>query len=507
MARKKMGSLICILSSVFLFQNCGEEGFISSQGIKEFNSFEDAYPEMDSEGQIAAKYEKSRNFYAVNPQVEREYGIIFRAVASRPAPIPPVGGVGGVGGGTSGGSGGSGSTSNDVDQQEPTYIGTDKDYYKDEFNFPGVVNEASRIKSFQNTIFPARYYGLPRYEQAFGGNGLGIIGIDQFIGSTTKKTPATFYQYKLDYFREKAVVFVVTDGLSSGRLGASTVAAGRTDFVKLAKMGYLVVHLKTRFMKSSILSEDKCVNLGKFFFNGVQEVRRAVSDVVSRANYYGIDKDKMFIVGFGEGGTVAAETAFLDSEEAQSRYGEDLVAVSGFEGKGLFQGVAVSGGGVIDRATIQGASKARIVTIHGGNDRKVSVLGEQIYGCEKSTAHKINPMASKFLSVEVASRAGASASILHCGKDKPAEVRPISTQIGYFATYFHNIMASRGAGIAEHYRREHCTRERGSYESCNYPVPLISQLVAAYANGPIGNFYTKGPCLPIVQSNNNVNDR
>lgn len=485
---------MCVLTSVFLFQNCGEEGFVSSQGIETFESFEAAYPEMDKEGGIVAKFEKSRDFYSVSPEVEREYSIVFRAVASRPAPTPPVS----TGRGTGGTGGGTGGVSNDVDQQSPTYIGSDKDYYKDEFNFPAVVAQAGQIKSFQSKIFPARYYGEPRYAQAFGGNGLGIIGINQFLGTTRNKTAATFYQYKLDYLRDKAVVFIVSDGLAGGKLGASTVSAGRADFVNLAKKGYLVVHLQPRFMKSSILADDKCANLGKFFFNGVQEVRRAISDVVSRASYFGIDKNKMFMVGFGEGGTLAAETAFLDNSEAQARFGEALVDVPGFSGKGLFKGIAVSGGGVIDKATVQGPSKARILSIHGGNDRKVSVLGEQIYGCARNAAQKINPAASHFLTNEVSN--GASASVLNCGKEKPAEVRPLSTQMGYFATYFHNIILSGGTGIANHYRS--CTMQsRDNPSVCTYPLPLISQLVSLYEDQPVGNFYTKGPCTPKPRPN------
>jgi len=515
-------SLISVLCLVLLFQNCGEEGFVSSRGVENFDSFEDAYPEMNDDGQIQ-KFEKSRNFYSVSPEVEREYTRTYRAVPNRPAPRNS-GGNGGLGGGTvptSGGIGGgtpvsggglpvsnpgSGGTpsapTNDVDQQTPTFVGTDRDYYKDEFNFPAVVERAAQIKSFDHEIFPARYYGEPKYDQAFGGNGLGIIAVDQLLGASGRKTAAVFYQYKLDYLREKATVFVVEDGLSNGALGAQTVATAKADLIKLAKMGYLVVHLKLRHTSAAQLSNNRCAHLGRFFFNGAQEVRAAVGDLVSKANYFGADPNNMFAIGFGEGGTLMATTAFLDQSEAEARFGEPLVDVSGFASRGIFQGVAVSGGGLVDRSIVQGSSKASIVTIHGGADRKVSVLGEQIYDCQRDVNFKIDPAASEYLTNEVTAQQGHSASVLHCGKSSSSEVRPISTQIGYFATYFHNIISSRGSGsISSHYRQKHCTFEREGSQ-CSYPVPLISETIALTEGDPVGDYYTRGPCTPKPRQDN-----
>jgi len=494
---KKIVVVSIVMMTALLFQNCGEETFVSSQGAEVFSSFEDAYPEMETDGLIGAKFEKSRDFYAVSPELDRKYNAVFRALPSRPSPKAGLGSNGGTGLTNSRGSNsrtGSNSVSGDVDQKEPTFIGLDRDFYAEEFNYPAVLELASTIRKNQSKIFPARYYGHPRYEQAFGGDGLGVIGINQNIGA---ETPAVFYQYKLDYYREKAVIFVITDGLSRGKLGDSSVLAGQSDFVKLAKLGYLVVHLKPKSMRSGILSPDKCENLNQFFFNGVQEVRRAISNLVDKKNYYGIDPEKMFIIGFGEGGTLAATTAFLDQSEAKSRYGVDLAKVNGFEDRSLFKGVTVSGGGLVDKNIIGGDSKTRVVTVHGGNDPNVSVSGDQIYGCQRDASLKIRPIASKPFSDEVTARSGSSASLLHCGKETASDVRPVSTQVGYFATYFHNILASKGFGIDVHYKIKHCRKDKdGDYNYCNYPVPLISQLISLDIGEAVGNYYTQGPCQP-----------
>ncbi len=508
LSKKKILTLIPLLALPLAFQNCGEEGFISLNGSDSYNSFEEVYPSMDGKGDIRVKYEQQDKSYLRSRAYLRDSDRIYRAIGSVPSTafptITPGGGVTTPGGTTTSGG----------DQvpvlEEPGFAGTVRNYYSGVFKH--MKGAAESIKKNQRYLYPDRYYGEPGYQSIFESQGLGIIRVDQQIGASDNlQVDASFYQYKADYFREKAVIFVLGDKLFNERIGARKISLNQQHLTKLARKGYLVVHLKPQSLKGyqDNPGNERCHNLERAIYRGVQEVRSAVGDIVKRPDYFGANPDKMFILGFGEGGTLAAYSAFLDTNEAINKFGNGVYKIPGFNNKSLFKGVGISGGGVLDSNILNGHSKARVVTIHGGCDQKVKVDGSEMYGCMRDGA-QINPISSKQLTDFAAGYLGASASVLNCsaGADTK-DVRAIGTQLGYFATYFHNIMgAGNGtifsrlaSGISSHYQNLHCRRGgRDEQDTCSFPAPLINSISYGSCKA--------GPCTPPPPRNNGGgNDR
>ncbi|MGH1469098.1 MAG: hypothetical protein ACRBBP_09505 [Bdellovibrionales bacterium] len=495
--RKKILTLLPLLALPLTFQNCGEEGFISLNGSESYGSFEEVYPSMDAKGDIRVKYEQQDKSYLRSREYLRDTDRIYSAVGTIPSTaFPTITSGGGVT--TSGGGITTGGGATPV-LEEPGFAGAVTNYYSGIFKH--MKSAAASIKNSQRYLYPDRYYGVPKYQSIFESQGLGIVRVDLKIGASSNlKVNASFYQYKADYFREKAVVFVLGDKLFSEEIGARKISLNQQHLTKLAKKGYLVVHLKPGALKDydDVPGNARCHNLEKAIYLGVQEVRSAVGDIVKRADFFGANPEKMFIAGFGVGGTLAAYSAFLDTNEAIAKFGKGIYKVPDFNNKSLFQGVGISGGGILDRSILNGASKARVVTIHGGCDQSVKVDGSQMYGCMRNGA-QINPISSKQLTDFAAGYLGASASVLNCSANADTkDVRSIETQLSYFATYFHNIM---GAGdgtvfgnlsneISSYYQSLYCSTDGrdGDQHSCSFPAPLIHDV----------NYGTceAGPCSP-----------
>lgn len=495
-------SLLAICVSLLAFQNCGEEGFISQNGVESFSSFETVYPSMGSDGDIRAKYEEPDQNYKRAHEYIRNNNRIYRAVGSVPSTafpslVPTTGGTS-TGGTSTGGTTLTGGGEVPV-LETPGFAGQVDGYYSGVFRYLKSIGPA--LEKNEKHIYPERYYGRPTREGGFEDGGLGIIRVDLKLGMRDRvQVDAEFYQYKEDYFRKKAVIFVIGDGLFDDPVGAQVLSINQTNLVRLAKKGYLVVRLKPKALYNYVGSKSKsrCENIEEAIYRGVQEIRSAVGGAVKKADYYGLNPEKMFIVGFGEGGTLAAYTAFLDTQEAVDKFGRGLFSIKGFEDKSLFKGVGISGGGILDRSIMNGASKARVVTIHGGCDDSVKVDGSEMYGCMKKDGAQINPISSKKLTDFAAGYMGSSASVLNCSKgEDTSEVTPINTQFGYFATYFHNIMGDTnktifgnlGGGMSVYYQRKYCTSGgRDDDSSCSFPAPLINNVIYGTCK--------KGPCSP-----------
>jgi predicted esterase len=520
-----------------LFQNCGEEGFISSRSLNQYSSFEEVYPSMDESGNITAKYVKPdisfKRSYGYRQSVRR----IKQVTGSLPSTVyPDTGGTyrngnqndydffnptnpgnrnpnqgGEFGNPNNPGGDGSFSLIELINYQQPQYAGRVKNYYEGTFNTPMIIQSGKDFKDNDRELYPERYFGTPKYADNFSEIGFGLISEEIRLGSGVK-TEAVAYQYAADFYREKAVIFVLKDKLFSAndQVGARAIDLNEDRIIDLAKKGYLVIHLKPKSLSSHMSGGvSRCTNIERAFAKGVVEIRNALSDFVSRAGYYGADPEKMFLIGFGEGGTLAAYTAFLDNTEAQSKFSLSLPSVPIPNGKRSFiQGVGISGGGLMDKSILHGSLQSRVVTIHGGCDETVSIDGESIYGCRKNEEGFVNPISSKNLTDFVSGYTNGSASVLYCSKSEDtSQVKSLETQMGYFAVYFHNIL---GAGIgsvfydgqefSRHYWSRNCSYGRED-QTCNFDAPLISEV----RRRP--GYCRKGPCVPPRQDSDDDHGR